>query len=102
MSDLGDRTARRLKDFLANPITNLAKAIVLFLIGLSEASATLSEDINERKLRVGHGLILIGFFGILDAVPHLIESWEARRKYLESRGAHSVDASAGRGRDAEG
>lgn len=37
------------------------------------------------KLRVGHGLIIIGLFGILDTLPPLIEAWETHRCFLEAR-----------------
>ena len=55
--------------------------ILLLLIGLSEASHTLREDIENLQLRVGHGLVLIGFFSILDSVPRLIEGLEASKRY---------------------
>ena len=61
------------------------KGIALLLIGLSDASKTFTDDLAHRQLRVGHGLIIIGFFGILGALPHLIEGLEAGRRYLELR-----------------
>ena len=78
--------ARAISAFVENPVTNLVKGIALLLIGLTEASRTFQEDIAHGQVRVGHGLIIIGLFSILDALPHLIEGLDASRKYLESRG----------------
>jgi hypothetical protein len=61
------------------------KGALLVLIGLSEASKTLIDDVTHGQLRVGHGLIIIELFGILDAVPHLIEGVEAGKRYLDLR-----------------
>jgi len=47
------------------------------LIGLSDASRTFWEDVTHWQVRVGHGLIIIGLFSILGALPHFIESLEA-------------------------
>ncbi|SIO60348.1 hypothetical protein SAMN05444166_6360 [Singulisphaera sp. GP187] len=80
-----NRLSRAITRFVENPFTNLVKGIALFLIGLSEASRTFSEDVKHKQLRVGHGLIIIGFFSILGALPHLIDGLEASRRYFELR-----------------
>ena len=85
MSNYPDRIARAITRFVENPVTNLVKGVALFLIGLSEASKTFTEDLAHKQLRVGHGLIIIGVFAILSALPHLIDSLEAGRRYLELR-----------------
>jgi hypothetical protein len=69
--------------FVENPLTNLVKGVALLLIGLSEASKTFREDLAHGQARVGHGLIIIGFFSILGALPHLIEGLEASKRYIE-------------------
>jgi hypothetical protein len=86
MSDRSDKIARAIQTFVEHPITNLVKGIVLLLIGVSEAARTFGEDLANGRLRVGHGLVIIGIFSILDALPHLIEGLDASRRYLESRG----------------
>ncbi|MBV8267558.1 MAG: hypothetical protein JO252_14630 [Planctomycetaceae bacterium] len=58
---------------------------MLLLIGLSEASRTFIDDITQRHLSVGHGLIIIGLFGILDTLPQLIEGLAAGKRYLDFR-----------------
>jgi hypothetical protein len=85
MSDRWSRIARAIDSFVENPITNLVKGVALLFIGLSEASRTFAEDLAEKQLRVGHGLVIIGFFGILEALPHLIEGLEAGKRYAELR-----------------
>ena len=85
MSARGDRIARAIKSFVENPITNLVKGLALLLIGLADASRTFLDDITHGHLRVGHGLVIIGVFSILGALPHLIDSMEAGERYLELR-----------------
>jgi hypothetical protein len=85
MSEHGNRLARGIKSFVDSPITNLVKGVTLFLIGLSDASNTLVDDVSRGHVRVGHGLIIIGLFGILGALPHIIDSLEAGERFLELR-----------------
>jgi hypothetical protein len=85
MSDRWGKIAQAINSFVENPITNLVKGVALLFIGLSEASRTFTEDLTQRHLRVGHGLVIIGFFGILEALPHLIEGLEAGKRYAELR-----------------
>ena len=82
-----DRVAQGIRSFVENPVTNLVKGIALLTIGLSDAYQTVWDDIAQRHLRVGHGLIIIGFFSMLDSLPHLIESLEAGARFLEHRGS---------------
>jgi hypothetical protein len=86
MSDRIEKIAHAIQVFVEHPITNLVKGIMLLVIGISEAARTFGEDLAHGRLRVGHGLIIIGIFSILDALPHLIEGLDASRRYLESRG----------------
>jgi hypothetical protein len=86
MNNRRDWIARAIAAFVEPPVTNPVKGLVLLLIGLTEAARTFREDVASGRLRVGHGLVIIGLFSILDAIPHLIEGLEASRKYLESKG----------------
>src|SRR3954447_16765906 len=85
MSGLGDKVARGINAFVENPVTNLVKGVALTLIGLSDASHTFRGDVAHGQFRVGHGLILIGLFSILGALPHLIDGLEAGARYVELR-----------------
>lgn len=85
MSVWMDRVAGRIKRFVENPIVNLLKGVVLVVIGFSDASHTLRDDITNGQFRLGHGLVIIGVFSVLGALPHLIEGLEAGERFLESR-----------------
>jgi hypothetical protein len=85
MSERWDKLARGINSFVENPVTNLLKGVALVLIGLSDAAHTFRGDVARGQVRVGHGLILIGVFSILGALPHLIEGLEAGARYLEFR-----------------
>ena len=92
MSDRRTRIARAITSFVENPVTNLVKGILLLWIGLSESWKTLADDFARKQLRVGHGLIIIGFFGILDVLPHFIEGFEAGKRYIDLREERSRPA----------
>ena len=86
MNDHWERIARAITSFVENPVTNLVKGIALLLIGVTEASQTFREDVTHGHVRVGHGIIIIGIFSILEALPHIIEGLDASRKFLEHKG----------------
>src|SRR3954468_2048465 len=86
MSERGDKLARGIRSFVENPVTNLVKGVVLLLIGLSDVSHTFRDDVIHGKVRLGHGLVIIGLFSVLGALPHLIEGLEAGGRFLELRG----------------
>jgi hypothetical protein len=85
MNDRWEKIARAITSFTENPITNLVKGITLLLIGVTEASHTFREDVEHGHVRVGHGIIIIGIFSILEALPHIIEGLDASRKFLEHK-----------------
>jgi hypothetical protein len=76
---------RRIRSFVENPVTNLVKGLALLTIGLADAGRTLRDDIVHGHVRVGHGLIIIGLFSLLESLGFLIESLEAGSRYLERR-----------------
>lgn len=86
MNDRWEKIARAMTSFVENPLTNLVKGISLLVIGSTEASRTFREDIAHGHVRVGHGIIIIGIFSILEALPHIVEGLDASRKYLEHEG----------------
>ncbi|MGE3822482.1 MAG: hypothetical protein AB7I30_23960 [Isosphaeraceae bacterium] len=85
MASRGERVARRIQRFVDRPVTNLVKGLALLLIGCSEAARTFRDDLNHRHARVGHGLIIIGAFSILAALPRLIETMDAYQRFLLGR-----------------
>ncbi len=88
MSSRRLKVAHAISAFVEHPITILVKGIVLLAIGLSEAARTFREDLASGRVRVGHGLVIIGLFSILDSLPHLIEGLAAGGKYLSLKETH--------------
>ncbi len=93
MDDRGARVARAIRAFVESPVTNLVKGMILLLIGLSEASRTVMDDLARKQLRIGHGLIIIGLFGILGALPPFIGGVRSSSLYLDRRANRSKAAS---------
>jgi hypothetical protein len=89
------KLSRNIKAFVDSPVTNLVKGIALLFIGLSEASHTLLDDVAHRHLRVGHGLVIIGLFSILGALPHIIDAIEANQRYQEAREQRKAQSERG-------
>ena len=85
MSEHRERLAGRIKAFVENPVTRLVEGVLLLLIGLTDASRTIWDDFTQAKVRVGHGLIIIGIFSILRSLPRFIEGLDASTRYLELR-----------------
>ncbi len=86
MNDPWQRIARAISAFVKNPAVNLVKGIVLLYIGVSEASRTFREDIMHGHVGVGHGILIIGVFSILDALPHVIDGLDASSVFLDRKG----------------
>jgi hypothetical protein len=97
MNTRQNRIARAISAFVENPITIAVKGLMLVGIGLSQASKTLMHDIEHQQLRVGHGLMIIGLFNILESLPHIIDGLEASKRYLElkDKKARSEPGSSG-------
>lgn len=85
VSDRLQNLAHHIRAFVEHPLTNLVKGVILMTIGLVDASHTFREDIAHQQVRVGHGLVIIGFFSVLGALPHLLEGLDASARYLELR-----------------
>ena len=97
MKDRLSRMAGSITAFVENPLTNLVKGVALLLIGLSEASKTFHEDLAHGTARVGHGLVIIGFFSILTALPHFLEGLEASMRFVEHQEAKKAQSESGTG-----
>lgn len=93
MSSRRLKVAHAISAFVEHPITILVKGIVLLAIGLVDASRTFREDLATHQVRVGHGLVIIGFFSVLGAIPHLIEGLAAGGKYLSLKETHGKSTS---------
>ena len=95
VSDRIQNLARHIRGFVEHPVTNLVKGLILMTIGLTDASHTVREDIAHKQFRVGHGLVIIGFFSVLGALPHLLEGLDASARYLELREKEREESQSG-------
>jgi hypothetical protein len=91
-----------LKAFVEHPTTRLVVALILIVSGFIEAYDTFAEDVSHLRVRIGHGIILLGFinaFSSLPAVVDGIERWfrleeakaEARRAAVSRAGEQKTD-----------
>ncbi len=95
MNDAGKRVGRAIEAFIENPVTILVKGLLLFFIGLSEASRTFHEDLIHKQVRVGHGLILIGLFSILERCRTCSEASKRARNTSSSASRSAAQGSDG-------
>lgn len=79
------QTARALRAFVNHPLTNLVKGLVLLAIGISDAWGMVRQDVGRLHLRVGHGLIVLGLFSVIEALPHFLDGLSAGERFLEAR-----------------
>jgi hypothetical protein len=90
MKEARSKFSRAISAFVENPVVNLVKGLSLLLIGVADAYDTFRDDLAHGHVRVGHGLVIIGLFSILGALPHLIDALEAGSRYLELRERESA------------
>jgi hypothetical protein len=76
------RTSQRVKRFVEHPFTKLTVGLILVTTSSVEIYHSFYDDLNHLRLRVHHGLLLLGFVNVLAAVPGLIEGLE---RFLNGR-----------------
>jgi hypothetical protein len=77
-------------------MTKLVVGLILIATGVIEAYDTVLDDLHRFRVRVGHGVIILGVVHVLASLPDVIEGLGRWLSYLEGRG----DSSEGRdGRD---
>lgn len=91
MSNWRARLARSITSFVENPLTNLVKGLALLVIGLADVSHTFRDDVSQGRVHVGHGMVILGVFGILGALPHLLDGLQASSRYLEHSGRDEIE-----------
>jgi hypothetical protein len=68
--------AHALRAFVDHPTTRLVVALILILSGFIETLDTVKEDVAHLKVRVGHGIILLGFVNAFSSLPAVIDGIE--------------------------
>jgi hypothetical protein len=79
------RIALALKCFVDHPITKLVVGLILIASGLIEAYDTVLDDLHRLRVRVGHGVIILGIVNILATLPEVIDGLERWLSYLEGK-----------------
>jgi hypothetical protein len=76
------RLARALKHFVDHPVSKLAVGLILIASGLIEAYDTVLDDLHRLRVRVGHGVIILGVVNVLASLPEVIDGIERWLSYL--------------------
>jgi hypothetical protein len=87
------RLARALKRFVDHPVTKLVVGLILIVSGLIEAYDTVLDDLHRLRVRVGHGVVILGVVNVLASLPEVLDGIERWLSYLEGR------EDSGQGRD---
>ena len=89
--------ALALKRFVDHPMTKLVVGLILIASGLIEAYDTVLDDLHRLRVRVGHGVVILGVVNVLASLPEVIEGIERWLNYLEGRenGRQNQDGSDG-------
>ena len=77
------RIALALKRFVDHPMTKLGVGLILIATGLIEAYDTVLDDFHRLRVRVGHGVVILGVVHVLASLPDVIEGIEHWLNYLE-------------------
>ena len=79
------RLAQRMNAFVEHPTTRMVVALILILSGFIETFDTLKEDVSHLRVRVGHGIILLGFVNAFSSLPAVIDGIERWLKVPEAK-----------------
>ena len=63
------RLARALKRFVDHPVTKLGVGLILIASGLLETCDTVLDDLHHLRVRVGHGVVILGLVNVLASLP---------------------------------
>ena len=79
------RVIDMIKAFVEHPTTRLVMALILILSGFIETLDTVKEDVSNLKIRVGHGIILLGFVNAFSSLPAVIDGIERWLRLQEAK-----------------
>ena len=79
------RVALALKRFVDHPMTKVGVGLILIASGLIEAYDTVLDDLHRLRVRVGHGVVILGVVHVLASLPEVIQGIEQWLGYLEGR-----------------
>jgi hypothetical protein len=90
-----------MRAFVDHPITRLVVAIILIVSGFIEAYDTFKEDVSHLRVRIGHGIILLGFINAFSSLPPVVDGIERWLKLEEAKSERRRAASQDGERTAE-
>jgi len=79
------RLAHGLKRFVDHPATKLVVGLILIVSGLIEAYDTVLDDLHRLRVRVGHGVVILGVVNVLASLPEVIDGIERWLSYFEAK-----------------
>jgi hypothetical protein len=79
------RIALVLQRVVDHPMTRLSVGLILIASGLIEAYDSVLDDFHHLRVRVGHGVILLGVVNVLASLPEVIEGLDRWLSYLAGR-----------------
>jgi hypothetical protein len=85
MAQENKRFAEGIRAFVRNPATILIKGLLLLAIGFTDLSRDIANDLGQHTFHLGHGLLLIGFFNVLESLPHMLDGLDAATTYAALR-----------------
>jgi hypothetical protein len=74
-----------MRAFVDHPITRLCVALILIVSGFIEAYDTFSEDVSHLRVRIGHGIILLGFMNAFSSLPPVVDGIERWLRLEEAK-----------------
>jgi hypothetical protein len=77
--------AHVLKRFVEHPVVKLGVGLILIASGLIEAYDTVLDDFHRLRVRVGHGVVILGLVNVLASLPEVIEGITRWLGYLEQK-----------------
>jgi hypothetical protein len=78
-----------IRAFVDHPLTRLAVAIILIISGFIEAYDTFKEDVSHLRVRIGHGIILLGFMNAFSSLPPVVDGIERWLKLEDAKAERS-------------
>ncbi len=74
-----------MKAFVEHPTTRLVVALILIVSGFLEAYDTFAEDVSHLRVRIGHGIILLGFINAFSSLPPVVDGIERWLRVEEAK-----------------
>jgi hypothetical protein len=68
-----------------HPAVRLGVGLILIVSGLIEAYDTVLDDFHRLRVRVGHGVVILGVVNVLASLPEVIDGLDRWLGYIEGK-----------------